>query len=68
MSHQFFDTSADVKIVKHIKILGQLQCFVKLNGYIFRESNSIISKLQIAGGIEDNSKIIFLISRQKHTL
>ena len=49
MSHQFFDTSADVKIVKHIKILGQLQCFVKLNGYIFRESNSIISKLQIAG-------------------
>ena len=33
MSHQLFDTSADVKIVKLIKILGQLQCFVKLNGY-----------------------------------
>ena len=26
------------------------------------------SELQIKGGIEDNSKIIFLISQQKHML
>ena len=29
---------------------------------------TIISELQISGGIKDNSKIIFLISQQKHIL
>ena len=28
----------------------------------------ILPELQIRGGIEDNSKIIFLISQQKHML
>ena len=27
-----------------------------------------VSELQIRGGIEDNSKIIYLISQQKHML
>ena len=38
-------------------------------GAIFLASFSgVKAKLQIRGGIEDNSKIIFLISQKKHML
>ena len=34
----------------------------------FQRHTKKLSELQIRGGIEDNSKIIFLISQQKHIL
>ena len=36
----------------------------RLYGFLYEEN----SELQIRGAIEDNSKIIFLISQQKHML
>ena len=39
-----------------------------LNLTCFSERGSRLSELQITEGIEDNSKITFLISHQKHML
>ena len=35
---------------------------------ICKTSPNLVSELQIKGGIEDNSKIIFLISQRKHVV
>ena len=60
--------------MKNVRILFYLKTVVMQSLYLFHSliphRMSIVgySKLQITGGIDDNSKIIFLFSQQKHML
>ena len=47
---------------------NKCHCYKEGPLYIYAAATHTYTELQIKGGTEDNLKIIFLISQQKHTL